>query len=101
MVPEEDDEIVNEILFGKDVVEKNRHQLPAERHAHLARIARELLDELAINLRAKTGRRVGFAEDLQDLEGELEAVHVVSTSDEQKGGRILAVLHVALDRFKQ
>ena len=87
MVPEEDDEIVHEILFGKEVVEKNREEIPAERRAPRARIARELLDELAINLRAKTGRRVGLAEDLQDLEGELEAVHVVSTSDEQKGGR--------------
>ena len=79
MVPEEDDDIVNEILFGKDVVQKNRHELPAERHAHLARVTRELLDELAVNLRAKTRRRVGFVEDFQDLEGELEAVHVVST----------------------
>ena len=84
MVPEENDQIIHEIFFGKSVVEKNRHEFPAERHTHFARIASELLDKLAVNLRAKSRRRVGFAEDFENLESELEAVHVVSSKRKGK-----------------
>ena len=84
MVPQINDKIVHKILFGKNVVQKNRHELPPERHAHFVRVARELLDELAVNLGAMAGRRTGFVEDFENLEGELEAVHVVSTHGKER-----------------
>ena len=108
--PDVHDQVVQEVVLRKHPVQKDRHQVPTLRvkkpprphqgNALRAGVLRQLLDQLAVGLRAQRRRRVRVLEEDDDFVGKLAALHVVSKHHTPRP-RPLPVLHVALNRLEQ